>query len=1059
MEVEPSGASGSADGPGVIHLLETLKREQHACLRDGRSADIRDASMIQNVMLDILQSWVQRVCFGASGVEGGWVSPPRGCAAARLPRHGCEIAGTDHRHPDVMEHLAQHEIGCNSHHRAPWETEGLQLVEYEPVICKGRDCGAVLNPFCYVDFHSKSWTCPFCHQRNRFPQHYADHITETNLPAELLQMCSTIEYIIPQVVCQPPVFLLVLDIALIEEELDQAKELDSLQQSLAMMPQNALVGFITFGAMCYVHELASTTLPKAYAFRGGKEYTAQQVAYQLGFALKNDPRGTMGAQAARRFLLPVAECEFTLNSLLDDLSRDAWPPGGHDRRPFRCTGAALSVALGLVEATCPQRSAGSVAMALHLLRRVTHAGMDELANWTAKTYKFSFHNDSSGAVRILVEEDPDGMAELEEWKLGDGIPTVGKAGERHRQKLVALKKSINASKPYQEFTVIRDQTKTINMRSPVIKCRALAARLRPMIYQGLALAEWNGALKIMEIQRRLTEGNTFTVHRGYDRSPGMATVRAGCLEHALLAAGVQLGFVLDEAEGTAAAAVPAAPVPRAGTGGPGGPGAGAKLSQRAVPSEPPPLPPPATAPFPLPQSAAPHPAAPAAAPARPPAPRPRPTSASTGSRVRWGQVHQVQQASPAEPDPAAGSKAGLQGFLPMTGQIRLLHGEEWIPAHFVGLSLGGLAAAVAGAVCVEYADRASGAMTQQVRVSLLVGGPCNVGPGMVVGEELAETIRSHLDLQKETPNAKYTKKALKFYASLASRAVACGFAVDIFACSLDQVGLYEMKVISDKTGGFMVMSDSFSMHVFKDSFRKVFEPDETGYLKLGFNAKIEVFTSREFKCCGAVGGLSLGKKGPCVAETEIGEGNTCQWVVGSLDRNTTIGFYFDIANQQANSVPQGKQAFLQFQTCYLHPSGRKRLRVTTVSHRFSDAQMTDIQPGFDQEAAAVLMARYADPLDVLRWVDRMLIRLVSKFANFRKALVGAGHRLCWAMEMVKSFFAPALRLKPSPFFIASGSEQNCCSLRPRIERWIAGKVGWRFLKDIASRWIHGIPSI
>ena len=42
-----------------------------------------------------------------------------------------------------------------------------------------------------------------------------------------------------------------------------------------------------------------------------------------------------------------------------------------------------------------------------------------------------------------------GMAELEEWKIGDGIPTVGKAGERHRQKLVALKKSINASKPYQ----------------------------------------------------------------------------------------------------------------------------------------------------------------------------------------------------------------------------------------------------------------------------------------------------------------------------------------------------------------------------------------------------------------------------------------------------------------------------------------------------------------------------------------------------------------------------------------------------------------------------------
>merc|ERR1712159_934803 len=65
--------------------------------------------------------------------------------------------------------------------------------------------------------------------------------------------------------------------------------------------------------------------------------------------------------------------------------------------------------------------------------------------------------------------------------------------------------------------------------------------------------------------------------------------------------------------------------------------------------------------------------------------------------------------------------------------------------------------------------------------------------------------------------------------------------------------------------------------------------------------------------------------------------------------------------------------------------------VTTVSARYSDANMTDIATGFDQEAAACLMARFAvfkteneDPLDVLRWVDRMLIRLIAKFADFRK---------------------------------------------------------------------------
>merc|ERR550525_838310 len=110
-----------------------------------------------------------------------------------------------------------------------------------------------------------------------------------------------------------------------------------------------------------------------------------------------------------------------------------------------------------------------------------------------------------------------------------------------------------------------------------------------------------------------------------------------------------------------------------------------------------------------------------------------------------------------------------------------------------------------------------------------------------------------------------------------------------------------------------------------------------------------------------------------------------------MDKSTTFGFYFDVTNQQANAMAQGKQSYLQFQTCYLHPSGRKRLRVTTVSNQFSDANMSDIATGFDQEAAAVLMARYAvfkceneDPLDVLRWVDRMLIRLVSKFADYRK---------------------------------------------------------------------------
>ena len=126
--------------------------------------------------------------------------------------------------------------------------------------------------------------------------------------------------------------------------------------------------------------------------------------------------------------------------------------------------------------------------------------------------------------------------------------------------------------------------------------------------------------------------------------------------------------------------------------------------------------------------------------------------------------------------------------------------------------------------------------------------------------------------------------------------------------------------------------------------------------------------------------------------TEIGQSGTCQWSFGSLDRNTTIAFYFDVVQPQAHSGGgSGKQAFLQFQTYYHHSSGRKRLRVTTVAQRFADPQLTNVAAGFDQKAAAVLMTRYAmfkmegtDPLDVLRWLDRMLIRLVSKFASYNK---------------------------------------------------------------------------
>jgi len=49
-----------------------------------------------------------------------------------------------------------------------------------------------------------------------------------------------------------------------------------------------------------------------------------------------------------RFLLPVQNCEFQLTNALEQLQKDPWPVA-NDKRPLRCTGVALSVAVGLLE--------------------------------------------------------------------------------------------------------------------------------------------------------------------------------------------------------------------------------------------------------------------------------------------------------------------------------------------------------------------------------------------------------------------------------------------------------------------------------------------------------------------------------------------------------------------------------------------------------------------------------------------------------------------------------------------------------------------------------------
>jgi protein transport protein SEC23 len=239
---------------------------------------------------------------------------------------------------------------------------------YDPIRCSTQTCQAVLNPYCTVDFRSKLWVCPFCLQRNHFPPHYAENISEQNLPAELIPQYCVAEYELQSVpVSGPPLFLFVIDTCTQKEELTELA--DSLQQALHLLPPDCRVGLITFGTNVSVYELASESIAKAYILRGNREYHPSRVGELLGCTMHRaaaqqqpgNPAGPPqhhgpGAEVLERFILPVAECSFVVESILDDLRRDPWPVPT-DRRPARATGAALSVATSLLHLAAPRTGA------------------------------------------------------------------------------------------------------------------------------------------------------------------------------------------------------------------------------------------------------------------------------------------------------------------------------------------------------------------------------------------------------------------------------------------------------------------------------------------------------------------------------------------------------------------------------------------------------------------------------------------------------------------------------------------------------------------------------
>lgn len=159
------------------------------------------------------------------------------------------------------------------------------------------------------------------------------------------------------------------------------------------------------------------------------------------------------------------------------------------------------------------------------------------------------------------------------------------------------------------------------------------------------------------------------------------------------------------------------------------------------------------------------------------------------------------------------------------------------------------------------------AFNHGARIMCFTSGPCTIGPGMIVGPELREGLRSHHAIN--TGTAKYWKAAGEYYGNLARRLTNNGHSADLLVACLDQAGIAEMRSLSEASGGSIIMTDSFGTNVFKRSCQELLAKDaqNNGQFRYGYNGILEVIVSRDLRLQGIIGPLvSFNKPNATVAD-------------------------------------------------------------------------------------------------------------------------------------------------------------------------------------------------
>lgn len=291
-------------------------------------------------------------------------------------------------------------------------------------------------------------------------------------------------------------------------------------------------------------------------------------------------------------------------------------------------------------------------------------------------------------------------------------------------------------------------------------------------------------------------------------------------------------------------------------------------------------------------------------------------------------------------------------------------------------------------------------------ILLFIGGPCTVGDGKVVDTLKSEPIRSFHDIRKR--NAKHLQSAQKFYDSIALRASSLTdaektgkdkastslYSINIFASSYDQPGTYEMRNLTSRTGGVLIMTDSFTTNIFKETFNKVFEVNEEGAVDLHARGNLTVLTSAALEVAGMIGnGSKIASHGKNHSDVAIGEGFTNSWNLPLLTSRHSYALYFKVQTVAYSSEKRGIPNFLcvQFLTTYKHSDGTTRIKVTTLNKATTNE--LKLENNFDQGAAIVLTLRELtdklqkgtiDHSSVSQKLDDLLIHICKNFAIYIK---------------------------------------------------------------------------